>query len=158
MEGGQPTCRPMAWPMVPHEPLRRGLYAVAIVIGTSITATRLREHGILVAKTAHLDRPRKLLVVGAPASGTGQMAAGLAALGLDVIHESVHGRDVRVAPTHREPSRAPLAKLHHQLDTRSDRARALRAPSRGSMACAYWKGCPILQPCAGGLCSAGTGT
>ncbi|KAG8460576.1 hypothetical protein KFE25_011351 [Diacronema lutheri] len=47
-----------------------------------------REHGVLLARPTRLWQARPLLIVGTMASGTQQMAKELAALGLNIGHES----------------------------------------------------------------------
>ena len=54
----------------------------------------------LTRRPPEVWRPRQLLVVGAPGSGTGQMAKSLAALGLDIEHESSNGHDGTVSWIH----------------------------------------------------------
>ena len=63
----------------------------------------LRERGSLgsiISRPARLNQPRTLLIVAAPGSGTGQMSEALAGIGLQLEHESSHGRDGTVSWFH----------------------------------------------------------
>ena len=81
-------------------PLRAASAVCIVLVTVSLITSTMREHGIIVGKSAKIWRQRGLLVVGAPGSGTGQMAGGLRALGLDVQHESNQGRDGTVSWFH----------------------------------------------------------
>jgi len=79
----------------------RAVSAICLVlVVVPLISWTMREHGIIVGKSAKIWRQRGLLVVGAPGSGTGQMAGGLRKLGLDVRHESSQGRDATVSWFH----------------------------------------------------------
>ena len=75
-----------------------------ILVGTTVLlavlSMQMREHGVLVGRSAKLWTERPLLIVGSPGSGTGQMAKSLQELGLNVEHETSRGRDGTVSWFH----------------------------------------------------------
>ena len=77
--------------------------AFVVCLFTSDVALHLREVlskiGI-VSKPAKIWQTRPLLIVAAPGSGTGQMAASLKRLGLSIEHESSRGTDGTVSWFH----------------------------------------------------------
>lgn len=76
----------------------------AVLIGTvlllAVLSAEMREHGIIVGRSAKLWTERPLLIVGSPGSGTGQMATSLQELGLNMEHETSRGRDGTVSWFH----------------------------------------------------------